>query len=210
MAELHADGPRPENDETTSALVTLPTATAPGAEAGLAPVLAPGPELPAAKTGTMPAARSAARSPLNSVSQCPGPPSSQEPLSTLGASLVCGLPSGSRAHSKTRWTALVVLRPPSLKTRAARMRTSGAIETTTSATSVPCPDSSYGAVCWSYGSNQLPGAVESCGKPVTRPVSITATRAPRPVWPCAHICGAPVAATLVPGMTALGVSCVRS
>jgi len=45
------------------------------------------------------------------------------------------------------------------------MRTSGAIETTTSATSVPCPDSSNGVACWSYGSNQLPVAVESCGKP---------------------------------------------
>src|SRR4029077_20966668 len=110
------DGPRPEKAETTSRFETLPTATAPGAEAGLAPVFAPGPELPAANTGTMPAARSAARSPSNSVSQRPGPPSSQEPLTTLGASSVRGLRSGSSTHSKTRCTALVVLLPPSLKT----------------------------------------------------------------------------------------------
>ena len=162
----------------------------PGAEAGLAPVPAPGPELPAANTGTMPAARRAARSPSNSVSQRPGPPSSHEPLTTLGASSVRGLPSGSSAHSKARCTALVVLRPPSLNTRAAMMRTSGAIETTTSATSVPCPaaSSSNGVECSSYGSNQLPLAVESCGKPGAMPVSSTATTAPRPVWPCAHIC----------------------
>jgi hypothetical protein len=87
----------------------------------------------------------------NSVSQRPGSPSSQEPLTTLGASSVLGLPSGSRTHSNTRCTALVVLRPPSLNTRAAMMRTSGAIEVTISATSVPCPcvSSSKGLSCCS-------------------------------------------------------------
>ena len=131
------EGPRPENGETTSAADTLPTATAPGVEAGLPPEPAAGPELPAANTGTMPAARKAAMSPSNSVMQRPGPPSSHEPLTTFGESSVRGLPSGSSTHSNARWTALVVLLPPSLKTRAAISRTSGAIATTMSATSVP-------------------------------------------------------------------------
>jgi hypothetical protein len=77
---------------------------------------------------------------------------------TLGASSVLGLPSGSRTHSNTRWTALVVLRPPSLKTRAAMMRTSGAIEATTSATSVPCPcesSSRKAHVAWSHPDDQF-------------------------------------------------------
>ena len=128
-APSQGEGPRPENGETTSAADTLPTETAPGVEAGLPPEPTAGPELPAAKTGTTPAARKAAMSPSNSRSQRPGPPSSHEPLTTSGRSSVAGSPSGSRTHSKTRWTELVLLRPPSLKTRAAISRTSGAMAT---------------------------------------------------------------------------------
>src|SRR5215210_334079 len=93
-ALVQGEGPRPEKAEVASPDETLPTATALGAVAGLPPVLGRGPALPAANTGTMPAARSAAMSTSNSVSQRPALPSSQEPLTTCGASSVAGSPSG--------------------------------------------------------------------------------------------------------------------
>ena len=126
----------------------------------------------------MPAARSAARSPSNSVSQRPGPPSSQEPLTTLGASSVRGLPSGSSTHSKTRCTALVVLRPPSPNTRPAITRASGAIEATTVGDLRPVAVGvlvERASCAGRRGRTMRRATLASCGKPGTRPVSSTAT-----------------------------------
>ena len=64
---------------------------------------------PAAKTTTMPAARSAARSGWNAVWQ-PAAGSPQLAFTTAGASAVSGSPSGSSTHWKAAWTALAEAR----------------------------------------------------------------------------------------------------
>src|SRR5262245_54647810 len=99
----HADGPRLLAAATASVRSVSPTARASGLFAGLTLVLDVGPLFPAAKTGTIPAARSARRSSWNSRSH-PAVVIDQELLTTSGASGVLGLPSGSSSHWKPWWT----------------------------------------------------------------------------------------------------------
>ena len=121
--------------------------------------------MPAAKTGRMPAARSACTSGWKDRSQ-PGPvPSDQEPLTTWGASAVAGSWSGSSTHWKAWWTAVAVAAPRSLKILAAIQLAPGAIPIEVPA-GVAAHDHAHrgGAVagqvgrgggCSPYGSNQL-------------------------------------------------------
>ena len=90
-------GPRLLKLATTLLLSVAPTAKASGLLAGLASDGTVGPKFPAAKTGVMPPATSAARSGSNSSEQ-PGLASVQELLTMLGASAVAGLWSGSSNH----------------------------------------------------------------------------------------------------------------
>src|SRR5262245_24980012 len=93
----HAEGPRALSVEMTSFASVEPTANAAGLFAGLGLVEEFGPKFPAANTGRMPAARRLTRSCWKVRSQ-PGLEKVHESLTTLGASGVLGLPSGSRSH----------------------------------------------------------------------------------------------------------------
>src|SRR6476646_6379624 len=86
-------GPRLLIAAMPSEMSTEPTANASGLLAGLGEEFVAGPKFPAAKTGVMFAATSAARSSSKVRSQ-PGAPSVHELLTTRGASSVSGSPSG--------------------------------------------------------------------------------------------------------------------
>src|SRR5690349_23876550 len=94
---VQLDGPRLLAGSTWSPPSTEPTASASGRFAGARTEPGVGPPLPAAKTGTTPAARSARRSGWNSRLQ-PDVDIVQESLTTFGASAVAGLRSGSSSH----------------------------------------------------------------------------------------------------------------
>src|SRR5436305_4917196 len=96
-----ADGPRLLYWSSASELSVPPTANASGRLAGLKTEPAVGPSLPAANTGTMPAARRLRRSFWNSESH-PVTAIVHELLTTFGASGVAGLPSGSSSHCRAR------------------------------------------------------------------------------------------------------------
>ena len=149
-ASPQAEGPRLESLASASVEVVEPTAKAPGLFAGLALFER---KLPAANTGTIPAARRAWMSWANSRLQ-PPEANVHELLTTCGASAVAGSPSGSSSHWNARWVLLVRLWPASLKIRAAIQRAPGATPidvppalppTITPITWVPWPLMSVGA-----------------------------------------------------------------
>ena len=189
---MQADGPRLLSGSIRSPASVPPTENADGSAAGLMLVPALGPELPAAKIGTMVDDRSAARSDSNVRSH----PAAivQESSTTSGASLVAGLPSGSSSHWKPRWTPAAVATPWSLKIFTAIQRASGAIPiaeppasppTIAPIVHVPWPLTSVGVVvCSPLGSYQLfvpprQRALRS-GWLTSTPVSMFATTTPCP------------------------------
>ena len=190
---LHADRPLALSGQMTPVVSTAPTANALGLLAGLTLLAPAGPLFPAANTGVMPAATSAARSASNSRLQ-PGTPWSHELLTICGASAVLGLPSGSSVHCNARWILLVVALPRSLKILAAIHFAPGATPiavppcappTITLIVHVPWPAASKGELCWPYGSYQLfaPPRQEPArsGWPTSTPVSRLAITTPWPV-----------------------------
>src|SRR5687767_7993889 len=98
----HGDGPRPLKDATWSSISVAPAANASDEAPGLRTLPSPGPLLPAANDGKIPAARSARMSAVNSPMHPPRA-NPQELFTTSGA--FAGLPPGARNHWKISWNA---------------------------------------------------------------------------------------------------------
>ena len=108
---MQAPAPRLENDAIASALSTAPAARVSPLLAGLTLVHGCGPEFPAAKTTTIPAARRASRSRWNVSSQALTAGSPQEALTTSGASEAPATPLGASSHWNASWITLTVVLP---------------------------------------------------------------------------------------------------
>jgi hypothetical protein len=142
-------GPRLLKDATWSLTSVAPTPNDSGKLPGEPTVPGPGPLLPFAKAGKMPAATQACTSARNSVLYVAVEP--QELLTTSGA--LAGSPPGASIHWKPSWMMLVLVEPESRKILTAIQSASGATPTTSPggpptivpATWVPCPLPSPGA-----------------------------------------------------------------
>src|SRR5918992_1432658 len=141
-------GPLLENDAIWSLMSVAPTPNDSGKLPGEPTVSRPGPLLPFAKAGKMPAATHARTSSRYSVLYVAVEP--HELLTTSGA--LAGSPPGASIHWKPSWMMLVVVEPESRKILTAIQSASGATPTTSPggpptivpATCVPWPLPSAG------------------------------------------------------------------